>query len=113
VFAYTPLAIGAARHEPRTAAAAAPAGQTAQAAPAPDTTPAPRPARSIWVWLPVALGLIAALPIFVIVGSLPSGLITAIIIFVGMRQAWRMTGAPVLEVVGPFRVGPDSKPLPA
>jgi hypothetical protein len=44
------------------------------------------------------------LPILVITGG-GSGIITAIIIAVGMRQAWRMTGAPPLKIAGPFRVG--------
>jgi hypothetical protein len=51
------------------------------------------------------LGLIAALPVLVIVGSLPSGLISAAIIFFGMAQAWKMTGRPAIEITGPYRVG--------
>ena len=47
----------------------------------------------------------AALPVLVVIGSLPSGLISAFIIFIGMRQAWKMTGAPVVKVLGPYRVG--------
>jgi hypothetical protein len=50
-------------------------------------------------------GVIAALPVLVVVGSFPSGLISAVIIFIGMRQAWKMTGAPVLTILGPYRVG--------
>ena len=46
-----------------------------------------------------------ALPVLVIAGSLPSGLISAAIIVFGMLQAWRMTGKPVLTVTGPYRVG--------
>ena len=34
-------------------------------------------------------------------GALAGGLI----IGVGMRQAWRMTGAPTLMIFGPYRVG--------
>lgn len=34
-----------------------------------------------------------------------SGLISGLIILIGMRQAWRMTGAPSLEIYGPYRVG--------
>jgi hypothetical protein len=47
----------------------------------------------------------AALPVLVVIGSFPSGLISAFIIFIGMRQAWKMTSAPVLKVYGPYRVG--------
>lgn len=61
--------------------------------------------------LALGLGMIAlgalSLPILVIVGSLPSGLLSAIIIFVGMRQAWRMTAAPAFVVYGPYRVGSE------
>ena len=46
-----------------------------------------------------------ALPVLVIVDSLPGGLISAAIIVFGMLQAWRMTGKPVLTVTGPYRVG--------
>jgi hypothetical protein len=55
--------------------------------------------------LAILLAFIAALPVIVVVGSLPSGLISAFIIFIGMRQAWRMTGVPLLQILGPYRVG--------
>lgn len=48
-----------------------------------------------------------ALPILVITGG-GSGFITAIIIAVGLRQAWRMTAAPTLKIEGPFRIGSDT-----
>ena len=47
-----------------------------------------------------------ALPILVITGWL--GIITAIIIAVGLRQAWRMTAAPTLTIEGPYRIGSDA-----
>jgi hypothetical protein len=40
-----------------------------------------------------------------------SGLIGLVIIFVGIRIAWKMTGAPPLEILGPFQA--NSPPLPA
>jgi hypothetical protein len=46
------------------------------------------------------------------VNSLPSGLISAVIIFFGMSRAWSMTGAPVLNVFGPYTVG-ESRVTPA
>ncbi|MBA2684863.1 MAG: hypothetical protein H0U66_10260 [Gemmatimonadaceae bacterium] len=52
-----------------------------------------------------ATALIPALPIVVSVGAMPTGLISAFIIFIGLRQAWTMTAAPVLEVSGPYRIG--------
>ena len=51
-----------------------------------------------------------ALPVLVVFGSLPSGLISAFIIFIGMRQAWKMTGALVVRVAGPYRVGASAAP---
>jgi hypothetical protein len=52
-----------------------------------------------------------ALPIIYIVGSMPSGLISAIIIGIGMHQAWKMTAAQAHRISGPYRVG--STPPPA
>jgi hypothetical protein len=50
-------------------------------------------------------GIMIALPVLVVIGSMPSGLISAFIIFIGMRQAWKMTEAAVLKIHGPYRVG--------
>ncbi len=49
--------------------------------------------------------LAAALPILAIVGSLPGGLISALIIGFGMVQAWQLTGGAAVKFAGPFRVG--------
>jgi len=55
-----------------------------------------------------ALGALAVLflglPIIAIIYSMPSGLISALIIGFGLRQAWRMTAEIPLEVTGPYRV---------
>jgi hypothetical protein len=56
---------------------------------------------------------IAALPVISVFGSLPFGLISAFIIFIGMKQAWRMTGAPSLQILGPYRVGAAPAATPA
>ena len=56
---------------------------------------------------------IAALPVISVFGSLPFGLISAFIIFIGMKQAWRMTGAPSLRILGPYRVGAAPAATPA
>jgi hypothetical protein len=48
--------------------------------------------------------LFLGLPIIGIVYSMPSGLISALIIGFGLRQAWRMTAEIPLEVSGPYRV---------
>lgn len=54
--------------------------------------------------------LVFALPLIVVFGSLPLGLISGIIIGVGLRQAWRMTAAATMPIVGPFKVGVTSAP---
>jgi hypothetical protein len=61
--------------------------------------------RATALFLVYAAGLVASLPVLVVIGSMPSGLINALIIFFGIRQAMRMTAAPVLQVSGPFRIG--------
>jgi hypothetical protein len=54
--------------------------------------------------------MVFALPVMSVVGSLPFGLISAFIIFIGLRQAWSMTAAPKLEISGPYRVGTGTAP---
>ncbi len=53
------------------------------------------------------LGFTFVLPVLAIVGSMPSGLISAAIIAFGMHQAWRMTGAPQLQITGPYQISPN------
>jgi hypothetical protein len=67
--------------------------------------------------LGVALGVtflfIFALPVMYIAGSMPSGLISAIIILVGMQQAWKMTAKTEVPISGPYKVGSRPSPSPA
>lgn len=86
-------------------AAKAPTGDAAKGATGGETPPA------VGVGdLLLAFGLlfvfVFALPVLFIAGSMPGGLISALIIFFGLRQAWRMTGVPALDVSGPYKVGP-------
>jgi len=53
----------------------------------------------------ILIGFTVALPVIMVIGGLPSSLLSAAIIFFGMKQAWRMTGAPALRINGPYRVG--------
>jgi hypothetical protein len=57
----------------------------------------------------VALGFtflfIFALPVMYVAGSMPSGLISAIIILFGMQQAWKMTAKVDVPISGPYKVG--------
>ena len=46
-----------------------------------------------------------ALPLLSVFGSMPLGLLSALIIFIGLRQAWQMTGKPPLAISGPYKVG--------
>ncbi len=59
--------------------------------------------------IPIAIGggllFVLLLPIVVIVGSMPSGLISALIIGLGMHTAWSMTRKIDVNITGPFKVG--------
>jgi len=54
--------------------------------------------------------LMAAMPVLVVFGSLPGSAISGLIIAIGMGQAWRMTGTPHLEILGPYRLGTAASP---
>jgi hypothetical protein len=111
--AYTPIAVRQVMKTVRATTEQTAAPQAGPAANVPNTettaAAASRPGRFFFA-LTMISGLVLALPVLYVVGSLPSGLISAFIIFIGMRQAWRMTGAPLLEILGPFRVGAPSAP---
>jgi hypothetical protein len=112
--AYFALAVGAAAQQPALEANAAGSAQSQGSAPAAPASPS-QPAANQAAESPEAAeeesGLAAVfafvliLPIMVIFGSLPGGLISGAIIVFGMLQAWKMTMAPVLNVSGPYRVG--------
>lgn len=114
--AYTPIAVKAALKDKAGEQGAATTSQSekSQSAPSQPATPEKTDdnvsASSAVVALAMLIGLIAALPILVIVGTLPSGLISAVIIFFGLKQAWSMTGVAALQITGPYRVG---APAPA
>jgi len=61
-----------------------------------------------------ALGLlfvmVFALPAIYIASSMPGGILSAIIVLIGLRQAWSMTGTPPLEMSGPYKVGAAPPP---
>lgn len=106
--AYAPLAIQQAMGDKPAQQSAATASSSVTDLPTPaSASPAqPRPrSRRPLLSLVILSGLLVALPVLVVIGSLPSGLISAFIIFIGMRQAWKMTGALVVRVAGPYRVG--------
>ena len=108
--AYAPLAIKGSRDADRTAKTGtmsttsdAPSSRTVAGN---DAVPRTEPTEvRRFIGLGMLLLFLVALPMLVIFGSLPSGLISAVIIFVGLRQAWKMTGAPFVQILGPYRVG--------
>ena len=107
--AYAPIAIEGAVHASNSAKTASSAGAAdADAASAEDPS-----GGKLLLGVVALAGFVAVLPVLVVVGSLPSGLISALIIFIGMRQAWRMTGTPRFEIRGPFRVGAVPNPASA
>lgn len=81
------------------------------------TTPAAPTTASSAPGMMVALGatflFIFALPVMYIAGSMPSGLISAIIILVGMQQAWKMTAKVDVPISGPYKVGTGPSPATA
>jgi hypothetical protein len=105
--AYAPVVVMSAANASREAQTAAtttgPTGTSAQ--PVASGRPIERSPQSALVVVAILLAFIAALPVLVVWGSFPSGLISALIIVIGMRQAWRMTGALQLSVFGPYQVG--------
>lgn len=117
--AYTPLVFSASKEAEKQEAAVTAPASTAASEPATATTAAPasplpgepvameeEPANAVgFVFaLGALLALTFTLPVLVVVGSLPGGLISAAIIAFGMHQAWRMTGAPNLVITGPYRI---------
>jgi hypothetical protein len=86
--------------------------QTSSEAPAPTAAESPDEATavSIPMVLAILVGFSLALPVLVVFGSLPGGLLSALIIGIGMRQAWQMTGVPPLQISGPYRIAAASPP---
>ena len=111
--AYTPLAVKGAmdanrKNDQETISRTASTSQSSPVTSAAITSSDAAPALGGFVLaIATLLGLVAALPVLVVFSSLPSGLISAAIIFFGMQQAWRMTGAPSFQISGPYRIATD------
>jgi len=56
--------------------------------------------------------MVFALPLLVVFGDMPGGLISAAIIGFGMQQAWKMTAHESVTITGPYRVGDVSPAAP-
>jgi hypothetical protein len=89
-----------------------PAGVAASTATPGDTALGEKGAKKISVLLALAvvLVLVWALPLLAIFGTMPSGLISGLIIAIGMRQAWQMAAPAHLDIQGPFKVGSGVAP---
>jgi len=112
--AYTPFAIKGILEGP--ARDAAQSGTQTPGAQTPAPQPAAEPSgRGVALVLAIFVGIIVvmsfALPVFAVVSSLPGGVISAAIIGFGMQQAWRMTGAPALEISGPYKIAAAAPPV--
>ena len=108
--AYTPITFKAMiEQDKKDQAQQATASATPEAA-APATADDEATIISIPVVLGILLGFSLALPVLVVFGSLPGGLISALIIGIGMRQAWQMTGVPPLQISGPYRIAAATPP---
>ena len=100
--AYVPFAFSSAADEsqtPSTATAGAPAPQVESAPVSDDSSDT-----SFGFAAVMLFALSFALPVLSVVSSLPGGLISAAIIAFGMHQAWRMTGAPEVQITGPYQI---------
>src|SRR5262249_44890793 len=111
--AYTPLVVKQAIERDAQKEAAASSAPGAAALPASGRRAPSLTAEKVAIALVLSAGFILALPVLMVAGSFPAGLISAVIIFIGMRQAWRMTAAPTLRTLGPYRVGATPAPTPA
>jgi hypothetical protein len=100
--AYTPLAFRGMSEQSEGQA------QTTPASPASDSTDAADADVNIPFAVAFLLVFSLALPVLVVAGSMPGGLISAAIIAFGMHQAWRMTAAPQVQITGPYRIASGS-----
>ena len=80
------------------------------AAPAPAEPQDEAIAINIPMVLAILVGFSLALPVLIVFGSLPGGLLSALIIGIGMRQAWQMTAVPPLQISGPYRIAAAASP---
>lgn len=117
--AYVPVVLNGSAHPTKAAAdsaqtATAPAVTTpatgAQASTDTMTTNAPS-APSALRAIALVIFYVFALPVMIVFGSMPSGVISAAIIAFGMRKAWSMTGGPNVSFAGPLRVAPVGPPV--
>ena len=111
--AYLPLAFGHREDTQPSSTQSTATDATASVAAQATQPAAPSPPDRDVSFLPAVAFLFAfsfALPVIVVIGSFPGGLISAAIIGFGMHQAWRMTASPQFTITGPLRVGTAQQP---
>lgn len=100
---------GPASPSPSATSPNSPNGEVAEISEAPSSKPKPS-AGTVFATLLFA-GLASP---FLELSSGFSGIIGLVILFVGIRIAWKITSAPPLEILGPFQVGaPSAPPVPS
>jgi hypothetical protein len=76
----------------------------------PDATPVSRAepvsASAAGVAMVILVGTVIALPLLDAFSSMPGGLLTLLIIFFGLQQAWKQTAPDVALVAGPYQNAP-------
>ena len=77
--------------------------------PGTDAAPAPagKPRMSFVAAIVMLLLLTAAAPFFSLTSGF-SGIITLFLIYIGMRQAWKLTARSQILVMGPYETAPVS-----
>jgi hypothetical protein len=108
--AYTPLTFRQIADEDKKQAPASTSEPAAEPAPAEAESGDGAGAVNIPLAMAILFGFSLALPVLAVISSLPGGLISALIIGIGMRQAWQMTGVPPLQISGPYRIAAASPP---
>lgn len=107
--AYVPVVMTAAGAKNRAVKAAADTTAAKRAAATGDTlavsASAPRSGFGFMEGVAALIAFALILPVLSIVTTLPSGLLSALIIGIGIRVAWRMTAAAPLVFAGPLEVG--------
>lgn len=105
--AYVPLVIQAGTRSQEEQLGQAQTQPAATPESAPVNTAENNPPASFGLALVLAMAFSLILPVLTVVSDFPGGLLSVIIIGVGLHQAWRMTGAADVLIQGPYRVGPD------
>ncbi|HUQ81652.1 MAG TPA: hypothetical protein VM076_10960 [Gemmatimonadaceae bacterium] len=109
--AYTPLAFKGMRGQRSAAADSTVAPATAAAADSIVSGADSKRDMSLAKALGMLFVMAFALPVLSIASSMPGGILSAIIILIGLRQAWSMTGALPLQMSGPYKVGAAPTPV--